>query len=517
MLENGAEVVSTRRENTPHQAAFWKVSGSFLSKLLGFVRDILIAKIFGATYIVDVAQLVENVLLNIVTFLTSPISIPLVPELTHARLQSERDYRSLLGSVFGMFTIAGLVLFTAVAAFPQVFVTLFSGGFKGATLAYAEYTYRWMAALSIIIVISSTIKTALAVKKDFVLLSFGDALMNIVVISGLLLGARQMELPILKTGAQLASALALWVYFAIREKWVVLPRIRHWDPRVKSLLRQAAPLFIGSATDMLLTLIDRTMASFLPEGSIASLGYAQKIFLLPLGVWAVQIAESSYPYIVSAFAVGNISNGYRLARDAIQRILFFILPAMAGLLLLAQPIVRIIYQRGAFTEANTAAVARVLQGYMGVLVFSSVQYIETRLFYARRNTMTPMFISIASLGLNVGLNYVFGFALHLGAYGLAIASSIAALVSMTLMYVVYRRMYGAVDYILIFRDVLKIGAGTVAMVAVLLGAQAHVHILPLIALGFVSYMVAELLLREREAQGYLRLGLRLLARLGTRS
>jgi len=86
-----------------------------------------------------------------------------------------------------------------------------------------------------------------------------------------------------------------------------------------------------------------------------------------------------------------------------------------------------------------------------------------------------------------------------------------------LMYVVYRWMYGAVDYILIFRDVLKIGAGTLAMVAVLLGALAHVHILPLIALGFVSYMVAELLLREREAQGYLRLGLRLLARLGTRS
>ena len=111
-----------RLENTPHQAAFWKVSGSFLSKVLGFVRDVLVAKIFGATYIVDVAQLVENVLQNIVSFVTSPISIPLVPELTHARLQSERDYRGLLSSVFGLFSIAGLVLFTAVAVFPRMFV-----------------------------------------------------------------------------------------------------------------------------------------------------------------------------------------------------------------------------------------------------------------------------------------------------------------------------------------------------------------------------------------------------------
>ena len=512
-----ARVVVTRPENTPHQAAFWKVSGSFLSKVLGFVRDVLVAKIFGATYIVDVAQLVENVLLNIVSFITSPISIPLVPELTHARLQSERDYRTLLSSVFGLFSIVGLVLFTAVAVFPQMFVTLFSGGFKGAVDAYAEYTYRWMAALSVIIVISATIKTALIVKKDFVLLSFSDVLMNVVVISGLLFGARQMELPILKTGAQLVSALALWVYFAIREKWFILPRYGHWDPRVKSLLKQAGPLFIGSATDMLLTLIDRTMASFLPEGSIASLAYAQKIFLLPLGVWAIQIAESSYPYIVSAFATSDVGKGYRLARGAIQRILFFIVPAVAGLLLLAPSIVRIIYQRGAFTAANTALVARVLQGYMGVLLFSSVQYIETRLFYARRNTMTPMFISVASLGMNVALNYLFGFVLHLGAYGLAIASSIAAFVSMTLMYLVYRRIYGAVDYVLIFRDVLKIGGGTLIMVAIIVAAQARVHILPLIVLGFASYMVATALLREDEATGYLRLGRRLLARVAKKS
>jgi len=520
-VENNAEATSRvavkRLENTPRQAAFWKVSGSFLSKLLGFLRDVLVAKIFGATYIVDVAQLVENVLLNIVSFVTSPISIPLVPELTHARLESERDYRGLLSSVFGLFSIVGLVLFTAVAVFPRAFVMLFSGGFKGVVLAYAEYTYRWMAALSVIIVISATMKTALAVKKDFILLSFGDVLMNMVVISGLLFGARQMELPILKTGAQLVSALALWVYFAIREKWFILPRYGHWDPRVKSLLKQAAPLFIGSATDMLLTLIDRTMASFLPEGSIASLGYAQKIFLLPLGVWAVQIAESSYPYIVSAFAVSDVGKGYRLARGAIQRILFFIAPAMAGLLLLAPSIVRIIYQRGAFSEANTALVARVLQGYMGVLLFSSVQYIETRLFYARRNTMTPMFISVASLGMNVGLNYLLGFMFHLGAYGLAVASSIAAFVSMALMYLVYRHMYGAVDYVLILRDVLKIGGGTLIMAAVIVGIQGRVHILPLIVVGFVSYMIATALLREDEAMGYVRIGCRLLTHVSRKS
>ena len=515
-MENDAELISRaaapRPENTPHQAAFWKVSGSFLSKVLGFVRDVLVAKIFGATYIVDVAQLVESVLLNIVTFVTSPISIPLVPELTHARLHSERDYRSLLSSVFGLFSIAGLVLFTAVALFPRTFVTLFSGGFKGVALAYAEYTYRWMAALSVIIVVSATIKTALAVKKDFILLSFSDVLMNVVVISGLLFGARQMELPILKTGAQLVSALALWVYFGIREKWFILPRYGHWDPRVKSLLRQAGPLFIGSATDMLLTLIDRTMASFLPEGSIASLAYAQKIFLLPLGVWAVQISESSYPYIVSAFATNDVEKGYQLARGAIQRILFFIIPAAAGLLLLAPSIVRIIYQRGAFTEANTALVARVLQGYTGVLLFSSVQYIETRLFYARRNTMSPMLISVASLAMNVALNYLLGFVLHLGAYGLAIASSIAAFASMTGMYLVYRHMYGAVDYVLIFRDVLKIGGGALIMAAVVLGLQTRVHILPLIAVGFASYIVATAVLREDEAMGYLKVGRSLVMR-----
>jgi hypothetical protein len=85
------------------------------------------------------------------------------------------------------------------------------------------------------------------------------------------------------------------------------------------------------------------------------------------------------------------------------------------------------------------------------------------------------------------------------------------------MYLVYRRMYGAVDYVLIFRDVLKIGGGTLAMAAVILGLQSRVHILPLITIGFASYMVAEALLREDEAMGYLRIGRRLLARVSRRS
>jgi putative peptidoglycan lipid II flippase len=408
-------------------------------------------------------------------------------------------------------------MFTVVSLFPQTFVALFSGGFKGTVTAYAEYTYRWMAALSIIVVISATLKTALSVKKDFILLSFSDVLVNVVVISGLLLGARQSGLPILKTGAQLVSVGVLWTYFGIREKWFLVPRYGHWDPRVKSLLKQAGPLFIGSATDMLLTLIDRTMASFLPEGSIASLAYAQKIFLLPLGVWAVQIAESSYPYIVLAFATKDVKKGYVLARGAIRRSLFFIVPAAVGLLLLAPAIVRIIYQRGAFTASDTALVARVLQGYLGVLLFSSVQYIQTRLFYARRNTITPMIVSVISLGLNVVFNYLLGFALHLGAFGLAVASSGAAFVSMTLTYFVYRRRYGTVDYVLILRDVLKVGAGAVFMGIVVVVLRNRVPILPLIALSFVAYLVATLLLREDEATSYMRAGLRVLGRLARKS
>ncbi len=515
--QNTTGPVTRHSENTPHQAAFWKVSGSFLSKLLGFARDVLIAKIFGATFVVDVAQLVENVLLNIVNFITSPIAIPLVPELTSARLKGERDYRDLLSSVFGLFSLAGLSIFTTVVVFPRAFVTLFSGGFKGVVSDYAEYTYRWMAALSVIVIVSATIKTALTVKKDFVLLSFSDVFMNVVVISGLLLGAGKAELPALKTGAYLISAMLLWAYFVIREKWYLLPRWRRWDSRVKSLLKQAGPLFIGSGTDMLLTLIDRTMASFLPEGSIASLGYAQKIFLLPLGVWAVQIAESSYPYIVSAFATDNVPQGYRLARGAVQRILFLIVPAAAGLLLLAPSVVRIIYQRGAFSASNTALVARVLQGYTGVLLFSSVQYIETRLFYARRNTMAPMIVSLISLGSNVGLNYLFGFVFHLGAYGLAVASSIAAFLSMGLMYLVYRRTYGTVDYVLILRDVLKIGAGTLVMSAFIVGVQTRVHIVPLIGLSIVVYGIAVMLLHEEEAAGYLKAGRKILSRLARKA
>jgi hypothetical protein len=78
-------------------------------------------------------------------------------------------------------------------------------------------------------------------------------------------------------------------------------------------------------------------------------------------------------------------------------------------------------------------------------------------------------------------------------------------------------MYGAVDYVLIFRDVLKIGGGTLIMAAIIVGTQARVHILPLIAVSFASYMIATAFLREEEAMGYLRVGRRLLARVARKS
>jgi len=85
------------------------------------------------------------------------------------------------------------------------------------------------------------------------------------------------------------------------------------------------------------------------------------------------------------------------------------------------------------------------------------------------------------------------------------------------MYLVHRRMYGAVDYVLIFRDVLKIGGGTLIMAGIIVGLQARVHILPLIAVSFASYMMTTALLREDEATGYLKMGRRLLARVGKKS
>ncbi len=494
--------VAARHEDTPKQAAFWKVVGTLVAKVVGFLGDIIVAAIFGMGYVVDVTLLVEDAVTTIIGFVTAPISIPLVPELTAARLRDRREEQTLLSAVLGFFSLAGALMLLVGVLWPRAYVLLFASGFTGVTESYAEYAFRWMAPIACFVVVTTTVRTALSVEKDFAFQSFGDAITNLAIIVGLLLGARKTTLPAVKTAAYLSSALVLWLYFWIRNRWVLLPSLRHLDARVGRLLRQAGPLFLGSATDVLLTLIDRRMASHLATGSIASIDYASKIYLLPLGIWALQIADASYPFIVQAFLEGDVRRMNELARNALHRILFFLLPSFAGILLLSAPLIRLLFQRGAFTAADTQRVTLVLQGFSGLMLFTGIQYVQTRLFYTRRNTTTPMIIGVVALGINVLLNYVFGFALRLGAFGLALASSLASLVSAAALYLIYRRMYTKVGWGALVPGTLRITIGTVVMSAVLWLLRTRIHILPLLLIAVVVYVVVMLLLRDDEAREY---------------
>jgi len=512
MAETGG-VVRGRREDTPRRAAFWKVTGTLVAKVVGFLGDMVVASLFGMNYIVDVTLLAEDAVTTVIGFVTAPISIPLVPELTAARQKGQEDERRLLSSVLALFSLAGVVMLTVGIAWPRLFVLLFASGFTGATEAYAEVAFRWMAPIALFMVVTTTVKTALAVRKDFAIMSFSDAVMNLAIIAGLLLGARKDALPAVKTASYMCATLLVWVTFWMRGGWALLPSLRHVDARVGKLIRQAGPLFIGSATDVLLTLIDRRMASHLAAGSIPSIDYASKIYLLPLGIWALQIAEAAYPYLVQALVEGDVRRMNDLARTSLHRILFFLLPAFAGILLLGEPVIRLLFQRGAFTAVDTERVGTVLQGYSGLMLFTGVQYIQTRLFYTRRNTTTPMLVGVVALGANVGLNYLLGFVWGLGAFGLAVASSIAAFISVTALYLIYRRMYAKVGWGLLLPAVVRMGVATAAMSAGIWLLQEHIHVLLLIVLAVVLYMGVALALRDEEARGYARLVLSLPARL----
>jgi putative peptidoglycan lipid II flippase len=493
------------RQDTPRQAAFWKVTGTLVAKIIGFLGDIIVASLFGMNAVVDVTLLAEDAVTTVIGFVTAPISIPLVPELTSARQNGGDDERALLSSVLSLFLLVGAVMLAVGAIWPHLYVLLFASGFTGSTEAYAEYAFRWMAPIALFMVVTTTVKTALAVRKDFAVMSFSDALMNLAIIAGLLLGARKDALPAVKTASYMCAALLVWVYFWLRSGWALLPSLRRLDARVGMLLRQAGPLFIGSATDVLLTLIDRRMASHLTTGSIASIDYASKIYLLPLGIWALQIAEAAYPYLVQAFVEGNVRHMNELARTSLHRILFFLLPAFAGILLLGEPVIRLLFQRGAFTAADTERVGTVLQGYSGLMLFTGVQYIQTRLFYTRRNTTTPMLVGVTALAANVGLNYLLGFVWGLGAFGLAIASSIAALISVSALYLIYRRMYAKVGWGLLIPAVMRMSAATAVMSVAVWLLRDRVHILPLIAFAALIYMSAAFALRDEEARSYARL------------
>jgi putative peptidoglycan lipid II flippase len=205
------------------------------------------------------------------------------------------------------------------------------------------------------------------------------------------------------------------------------------------------PAVIAASAVQINVMINSIFASYLGNGPISWLSYAFRLMQLPLGVFGVAVATVTLPVISKASALGDMGRFRSTLARAMRLAVFLTLPAAVGLISLAQPIIALIYQRGKFLDADTLHTAEALQFYaVGLVGYSCIKVLSPA-FYAINHKWTPMVVSFLSIGMNLGLNWLFIFRLGMGHRGLALSTALAATVNFSLLYLLMTRISGSLE------------------------------------------------------------------------
>ncbi|MFZ5815807.1 MAG: murein biosynthesis integral membrane protein MurJ [Bacillota bacterium] len=440
---------------------------AILSRLLGYVREVLLAAKFGATTITDaylVAQEIPAAIYYVVSVSLVLAFIPIYRDAVQKR-GAEAAWR-LVNSVLNLITLffAGLWLVGEVAA--PLFIPLLAPGFTREALALTVGLTRSMLPLLIIVGVTGLSAAVLNANRRFGPPAFFGLTSNVVVVGALALSTAPEHIHWVAyavVGGSLLGALIQVVNMpGIGYRYQAVLDLS--DPALRRLWSLLIPVMIATSVTQVQTFAARFVASHLEEGTISFLNYAARVSALPFSVIGLAVTTVIFPTLAEQGAAGQTSELKETVRNGLRTLAFILMPMAMGCFVFAEPITRLMFERGAFTPEDTRMTAYALQFFSLGILFTGWIDMLNRSFYALQDSITPMWTALLMMGLNIGLNFLLVDVMGHG--GLALSASASLLVGSLVLIWRLKARVGALGTWTLFRACLSY-AGTS-----LLGAAA---------------------------------------------
>ncbi|MVW74681.1 murein biosynthesis integral membrane protein MurJ [Pseudomonas xionganensis] len=417
-------------------------SMTMLSRVLGFVRDTIIARIFGAGVASDafvVAFKLPNLLRRI--FAEGAFSQAFVPILAEYKTQQgEEASRTFVAYVSGLLTLV-LALVTALGILAAPWIVWASAPGFAAEAERFELTVdllRLTFPYILLISLSSLAGAVLNTWNRFSVPAFVPTLLNVSMIVFALYLAPYFDPPIMALGwAVLVGGLAQLLFQLPHLKKVgmlVLPRLNLRDAGVWRVLKQMGPAIFGVSVSQISLIINTIFASFLVAGSVSWMYYADRLMELPAGVLGVALGTILLPALSKTHAGASREDYSKLLDWGLRLCLVLALPSAVALAIISEPLIASLFQYGKFTAADTAMTQRALIAYSLGLVGIILVKILAPAFYAQQNIKTPVRIGMLTLLATQAMNVLFVFVIPLAHAGLALAIGLAACLNAALLY-----------------------------------------------------------------------------------
>lgn len=464
------------------------------SRVMGLVREVVFAFFFGASPVLDAfiaAFRIPNLLRDL--FAEGALSNSFVTIFSQ-KTASEGDQSAwelanrvmtFILLVVGGFTVLGIL-------FSPLLVTLAASGFTGEKFTFAITLNRVLFPFILFVSLAAVAMGMLNTKGKFALPQSASTFFNITsIVAGLLFAwiasphymtesfrsliGHGTVLPDWSAASKAMVGMAVGTLLGGLVQWLIqMPPLLKMgfhprftmpfkDPDFLKVLKLTGPAVIGGAAVQVNVLINTNFASYLTDGSISWLNYAFRLMQFPIGVFGVAIAVATTPALARLLTAGE-GEGFRdtLAGSS-KMALFLCVPSALGLMVLAEPIIGLIYQHGQFSSYDTLQAANALRAYAVGLSFYSLVKIYQPAFLAHGDAHTPMLISLLSIGINFFINWILVFGFGFAHWGLALGTSCVAAWNAVMLIGLLRKRSPGVWSPAVVKEIFKIVAASLVM------------------------------------------------------
>ncbi len=411
-------------------AAAIVMAGTVLSRVLGLVRQEVIAVQFGTTGQMDAFWTAFRLPDTIYALVAGGVlGSSLIPVFASYLARGERDEAArVASSVMNMMLILLGAMALIVEIFAPAIVPLLVSSYSPQKQELVVLLTRVLLIQPIFLGVSGVMMGVLNSYQHFLLPTLAPIVYNLSIIGGALLLGPSMGVQGLAVGVVAGACLQIVAQIPgmVRYRFRYVPRVDARDPGVREVWRLMIPRVFASATLYVNVLVSAALASRLVDGAYTGFSNALQLMTLPLGIFATAISIVAFPTLSAQVARDELGLMSRTLGQALRIILFLTIPSSLGLILLREPIIRTLFQYGAFDARSTELTAQPLIFFaLGLFGHATVE-IVLRAFYALHETLRPVLINLVTLSLNLALSFVLIGWLAQGGLALAISISVVA-------------------------------------------------------------------------------------------
>jgi putative peptidoglycan lipid II flippase len=476
------------RSGIAQAAALVTVLTAF-SAVLGFLRDVVIAGVFGAGAQLDaylVAQGLMNLVLALVAGAMAKATVPVLAAQTSADDDSNKAAHTLSVVLTVTLLVLGLGSLVMALAANSV-VAVLAPGFKGAQAELAASLTRIVLIATVLISGTNLLAAAAEAHRRFFWSAMQGVPFNLIMIAAAVLFGPRYGVYALAVGFVVGSAARLLCQFIpIRALGLRLrASFDIKDPGFRTIARLIPPLLVGSALGNANTMVDRAVGSMVGEGTISALSYAWRVISLGETLLVASLLTALYPAFGAAAGARDLDEMRRLVGRGLSTVATVLMPVWGFLIVCAVPLVALLFEHGSFTPADTQRTATAMLWYAPALLAMGWREMVVRASYALGDSRRPVLVFVFAMSINVVGDFTLG--LTFGIAGLAASTSLSVMFAAVANTLMLGRRHGAVDLrslpVMVGRTALAAASGTAA------GAVVNRLLGPVVGTGLASELL----------------------------